>query len=256
MTMRGSLYSGTPVTQVHGSIIHAAYLECLREHFGVDIEHYTILSDDGMCYYNRKKVDAQRDLADHFIPFADRLNLVMNDKKSYIADLNVKKVMLSADGEKIVRCEAGPYLSKFLQPDADESYGNVARLGRSLLGKERKTEIEAGEMLLQLLPGLRRTAKGDRNVLSSWVPDFWRTLEVMAQIRPGYPRRREFIKKVVGLYPNFWKYYDRLVEASASSGDVLFDTPTIRPGGTSEKGTVRWLIRYLNEVRDTGKWPV
>jgi hypothetical protein len=256
MKMRGSLYSGTPVTQIHGSIIHSAYLECLREHYGVDIHNYTVLSDDGMCYYGGSKADAQRDMRDHFIPFAEELNLVMNDKKSYIADLNVRKVMLSAGGEQLIRHESGPYLSKFIQRDADDSFGNIARLGRSLLGKERKTEVEAEEMLLQLLPGLRRTAKGDRAILSSWVPDFWRTLEVMAQIRPGYPRRREFIKKVVGLYPKFWKYYERLVEASASSGDALFDTPTIRPGGTSEKGTVRWLISYLNEVRDTGKWPI
>jgi len=256
MKMRGSLYSGTPITQIHGSIIHAAYLECLRESYGVGIHDYRILSDDGMTYYEGNKASAERDLKDHFIPFAAELNLVMNDKKSYIADLTRKKVMLNSNGEKLIRHDVGPYLSKFIQRDADESFGNLTRLTRSLLGKERETERDTELMLFQLLPGLRSTAKGDRNLMRGWVQDFWRMLEVMAQIRPGYPRRREFIKTIVGLYGNFWNRFDILVKAAASTGDVLFDTPTVRGGGTSEKGTVRWLVAYLMEYRETGKWPL
>uniref|UniRef100_A0A2V0RAM1 Uncharacterized protein n=1 Tax=viral metagenome TaxID=1070528 RepID=A0A2V0RAM1_9ZZZZ len=154
-------------------------------------------------------------------------------------------------GDPVKRHDVGPFLQKYIQYDdpIGKSFGNVPRLITSLKGREREFERESHEMLVSLLPGLRQANRGDRSTLVGWVPDFWRTLEVLAQVRPGYPRVRELVSGVVRVYPNFWNRYDALVTASKATGDKLFDTATPRPGGASDKGTTRWLVDYLAQLR-------
>lgn len=253
--MRGSLYSGTPITQVFGSIIHMAYIEMLKDEHGFPVTDYMVLSDDGFCTFDGTQQEAQNYVTDTMVPLAADIGMVLNPKKSYVADITRKKVMYSRDGEKIVRHDVGPFLQKFPQVNPDHAFGNIPRLIRSLKGRERDFERESYQMLFQLLPNMRRTERGDRSQIAPWVTDFWRTLEVLAQVRPGYPRVREMIRTVTKVYPKFWEKFNKLVEAAEASGDVLFDTATARAGGSSDKGTTRWLVNYLKQVRDTGKWP-
>lgn len=253
--MRGSLYSGTPITQIFGSILHLAFIDMLKEEHGFNSPDHMVLSDDGFCTFDGPVSEAQAYVLEEMIPQAERIGMILNPKKSYVADITKKKVFYNNDGEKVVRHDVGPMLQKFAQINPDHAYGNVPRLIRSLKGRERDFERDTYQMLFQLLPGLRLTERGDRAQLQAWVQDFWRTIEVLAQVRPGYPRVREMIRTVVKIYPDFWKKFDKLVSAAQASGDVLFDTAARRGGGTSEKGTTRWLVNYLLIVRSTKRWP-
>lgn len=253
--MRGSLYSGTPITQIFGSILHLAYIDMLKQDHGFNTTDHMVLSDDGFCTFDGPASEAQSYVMDTMIPQAARIGMILNPKKSYVADITKKKVMYNSDGDKIVRHDVGPMLQKFAQINPDHAFGNVPRLIRSLKGRERDFERDSYQMLFQLLPSLRLTERGDRAQLVGWVQDFWRTIEVLAQVRPGYPRVREMIRSIVKVYPGFWKKFDMLVTAAEASGDVLFDTAARRGGGSSEKGTTRWLVNYLLEVRSTKSWP-
>lgn len=253
--MRGSLYSGTPITQVFGSIIHMAYIDMLMHDHGFPVTDYMVLSDDGFCFFDGTAEEGTKYVEDTMIPIAEDIGMILNPKKSYVADITKKKVMYNRDGDKIVRHDVGPFLQKFPQINPDHAFGNVPRLIRSLKGRERDFERESYQMLFQLLPNMRRTERGDRAQIAEWVQDFWRTLEVTAQVRPGYPRAREMISTITKIYPQFWKKFDKLVEAAEASGDVLFDTATARGGGSSDKGTTRWLVNYLKETRSLGYFP-
>jgi hypothetical protein len=253
--MRASLYSGTPVTQIHGSIIHMAFIEMLRDEHGFNCTDYMVLSDDGFCTFDGTAEEAQKYVDDTMIPLAEDIGMILNPKKSYVADITRKKVMYNRDGDKIVRHDVGPFLQKFPQVNPDHAFGNVPRLIRSLKGRERDFERESYNMLFQLLPNMRRTERGDRAQIAGWVQDFWRTLEVTAQVRPGYPRAREMIQTITKIYPRFWDKFDKLVSAAEASGDVLFDRATERAGGSSDKGTTRWLVNYLKEARAKGSFP-
>lgn len=255
LKMKPGLYSGTPVTQIFGSVVHAAYLEMLRHERGVGITNYFVLSDDGMCTFEGTYDEAKAAVDKEMVPFAEEIGMKLNPEKSYVADITEKKVMFSG-AEKIVRHDVGPFLQKYPQLDPEEAFGNIPRLIRSTKGRERDFERESNEMLFQYLPGLRLTEKSDRSRLAKWVPDFWRTLEVLAQVRPGYPRVRKMIRTYTKVYPDFWKRFDILVAAADATGGKLFDTATPRPGGASDKGTVRWLVDYLVTVRSTGEWPM
>jgi len=254
--MRPSLYSGTPITQVFGSLIHSAFIEMLIDTQGYACTDYLVLSDDGFCTFDGTYDEAVKYRDEVMIPAAEQIGMVLNPKKSYVADITKKKVMHNNNGEKIVRHDVGPFLQKFPQINPDHSFGNVPRLIRSLKGRERDFERETHQMLFQLLPGMRLTERGDRAQIVSWVQDFWRTLEVTAQVRPGYPRAREMISTITKIYPSFWKKFDKLVKAAEASGDVLFDTASRREGGSSDKGTTRWLVNYLQEARATGTFPL
>lgn len=253
--MRPSLYSGTPITQVFGSLMHSAYIDMLQTDFGYNCTDYLVLSDDGFCTFDGTAEEGEKYRDDVMIPVAKQLGMELNPKKSYVADITKKKVMHNDNGEKIVRHDVGPFLQKFPQINPDHSFGNVPRLIRSLKGRERDFERETHQMLFQLLPGMRLTERGDRSQIVKWVQDFWRTLEVTAQVRPGYPRAREMISTITKVYPDFWKKFDKLVRASEASGDVLFDTASRREGGSSDKGTTRWLVDYLLETRNLGYFP-
>jgi hypothetical protein len=254
--MRGSLYSGTPITQVFGSIIHCGYIDMLINDFGFNCTDYMVLSDDGFCTFDGTAEEGRKYRDDVMIPVAEQIGMVLNPKKSYVADITAKKVMHNRNGDKIVRHDVGPFLQKFPQINPDHSFGNVPRLIRSLKGRERDFERDTHRMLFQLLPGMRLTERGDRSQIVKWVQDFWRTLEVTAQVRPGYPRAREMISTITKVYPDFWKKFDKLVTAAKASGDVLFDTASRREGGASDKGTTRWLVDYLLEARKTGVFPL
>jgi hypothetical protein len=235
-------------------MIHGGFLEMSKADYGFDILDYMVLSDDGFCAFNGTAEEGQKYVDEIMIPNADRIGMILNPKKSYVADTTVRKVMYSSEGTRIVRHDVGPFLQQFMQDDAAHAFGNVPRLIASLKGRERDFERESYQMLFQLLPNLRLSERGDRAQLVNWVQDFWRILEVTAQLRPGYPRARDFIRTVVKLYPDFWKKFDRLVQAADASGDVLFDTATKRGGGESERGTTRWLVDYLLKVRENGVW--
>ena len=254
--MRASLYSGTPITQIFGSMIHCGYIEMLIDDFGFNCTDYLVLSDDGFCTFDGTAEEGLKYRDETMIPIAEKIGMQLNPKKSYVADITKKKVMHNRNGEKIVRHDVGPFLQKFPQINPDHSFGNVPRLIRSLKGRERDFERDTHRMLFQLLPGMRLTERGDRNQLVKWVQDFWRTLEVTAQVRPGYPRAREMISTITKIYPDFWKKFDKLVTAAQASGDVLFDTASRREGGASDKGTTRWLVDYLLEARNTGVFPL
>jgi hypothetical protein len=253
--MRGSLYSGTPITQVFGSIIHMGFIDMLKNEHGFNCTDYMVLSDDGFCTFDGTQAEGQKYVDNTMIPLAEDIGMVLNPKKSYVADITLKKVMYNRDGDKIVRHDVGPFLQKFPQINPDHAFGNVPRLIRSLKGRERDFERESYNMLFQLLPNMRRTERGDRAQIAEWVQDFWRTLEVTAQVRPGYPRAREMISTITKIYPRFWDKFDKLVKAAEASGDVLFDTATERAGGSSDKGTTRWLVEYLKEARAKGSFP-
>lgn len=253
--MRASLYSGTPITQVFGSLMHSSYIDMLQTDFGYACTDYLVLSDDGFCTFDGTAAEGEKYRDEVMIPVAAQLGMKLNPKKSYVADITKQKVMHNDNGEKIVRHDVGPFLQKFPQINPDHSFGNVPRLIRSLKGRERDFERETHQMLFQLLPGMRLTERGDRSQIVKWVQDFWRTLEVTAQVRPGYPRAREMISTITKVYPDFWKKFDKLVRASEASGDVLFDTASRRGGGSSDKGTTRWLVDYLLETRSLGYFP-
>lgn len=258
LKMKAGLYSGTPVTQLFGSVVHGAYLELLRNERGVGITDYCVLSDDGMCTFEGSYDEGVAAVAGPFVDLATEIGMVISPEKSYVANIRNKKVMFSpADHEPVVRHDVGPFLQKYVQVDdpLGHSFGNVPRLIASLKGRERDFERESHELLISLLPGLRQANRGDRSTLVNWVPDMHRTLEVLAQVRPGYPRVRELVRGVVNVYPNFWNRYDRLVDAADATGGRLFDTATPRPGGASDKGTMRWLVGYLDEWRSTGTLP-
>lgn len=252
LKMKAGLYSGTPVTQIFGSVVHGAYLELLRAERGVPITDYCVLSDDGMCTIDDTKAAGIRYVDKEFSDLATEIGMKISPAKSYVADLREIKTMYQpSGGDPVKRHDVGPFLQKYIQYDdpIGKSFGNVPRLITSLKGREREFERESHEMLVSLLPGLRQANRGDRSTLVGWVPDFWRTLEVLAQVRPGYPRVRELVSGVVRVYPNFWNRYDALVTASKATGDKLFDTATPRPGGASDKGTTRWLVDYLAQLR-------
>lgn len=258
LKMKAGLYSGTPITQLFGSVVHCAYLELLKNERGVGITDYCVLSDDGMCTVEGDKAAGVKMIETEFVGLASEIGMKISPEKSYVADIREKKVMFSpAGGDAIIRHDVGPFLQKYIQTDdpLGNSFGNVPRLIASLKGRERDFERESHELLVSLLPGLRQANKGDRSTLVAWVPDMHRTLEVLAQVRPGYPRVRELVRGVVNVYPNFWNRYDRLVTAAEATGGALFDTATPRPGGTSDKGTMRWLVEYLGEWRSTGSLP-
>ena len=258
LKMKAGLYSGTPVTQLFGSVVHGAYLEILRNERGVNITDYCVLSDDGMCTFDGTKEEGIAAIEGPFVDLASEIGMKISPQKSYVADIRSKKVMFSpSTGDPVVRHDVGPFLQKYVQTDdpLDNSFGNVPRLISSLKGRERDFERESHQLLISLLPGLRQANRGDRSTLVNWVPDMHRTLEVLAQVRPGYPRVRELVRGVVNVYPNFWNRYDRLVTAAEATGGVLFDTATPRPGGASDKGTMRWLVEYLGEWRSTGTLP-
>ena len=258
LKMKAGLYSGTPVTQLFGSVVHGAYLEILRNERGMNITDYCVLSDDGMCTFDGTKEEGEAAINGEFVELASEIGMKISPQKSYVADIRSKKVMFSPSlGEPVVRHDVGPFLQKYIQVDdpLGNSFGNVPRLIASLKGRERDFERESHQLLISLLPGLRQANRGDRSTLVSWVPDMHRTLEVLAQVRPGYPRVRELVRGVVNVYPNFWNRYDRLVTAAQATGGALFDTATPRPGGASDKGTMRWLVSYLDEWRSTGTLP-
>ena len=258
LKMKAGLYSGTPVTQLFGSVVHGAYLELLRNERGVNITDYCVLSDDGMCTFDGSHEEGIAAVAGPFVDLASEIGMVISPEKSYVANIREKKVMYSPSlGEPVIRHDVGPFLQKYIQVDdpLGHSFGNVPRLIASLKGRERDFERESHDLLISLLPGLRQANRGDRSTLVSWVPDMHRTLEVLAQVRPGYPRVRELVRGVVNVYPNFWNRYDRLVDAAEATGGVLFDTATPRPGGASDKGTMRWLVGYLGQWRSTGTLP-
>jgi hypothetical protein len=254
LKMKGGLYSGTPVTQIFGSVVHAAYLELLRHERGVGITDYYVLSDDGMCTFDGTKDEAEKIVQTEFVPLAEQIGMKISPAKSYVADITEKVVMFQGE-DKIVRHDVGPFLQKYPQLDPDDAFGNVPRLIRSTKGRERDFERESHELLFTYLPGLRLTERGERSRLAKWVPDFWRTLEVLAQVRPGYPRVRKLIRTYTKVYPDFWKRFKILVDAADATGGKLFDVATPRPGGDSDKGTTRWLVEYLKKVHDTGTWP-
>lgn len=259
LKMKSGLYSGTPVTQLFGSVVHGAYLEILRNERGVYITDYCVLSDDGMCTFDGTKEQGEAVVAGEFVELATQIGMKISPQKSYVADIRSKKVMYSpSDRDPVVVHDVGPFLQKYVQMDdpLDKSFGNVPRLIASLKGRERDFERESHQLLISLLPGLRQANKGDRSTLVNWVPDMHRTLEVLAQVRPGYPRVHELVRGVVNVYPNFWNRYDRLVTAAEATGGALFDTATPRPGGASDKGTMRWLVNYLGEWRSTGTLPL
>jgi hypothetical protein len=231
------------------------FIDMLKNEHGFNCTDYMVLSDDGFCTFDGTQAEGQKYVDNTMIPLAEDIGMVLNPKKSYVADITLKKVMYNRDGDKIVRHDVGPFLQKFPQINPDHAFGNVPRLIRSLKGRERDFERESYNMLFQLLPNMRRTERGDRAQIAEWVQDFWRTLEVTAQVRPGYPRAREMISTITKIYPRFWDKFDKLVKAAEASGDVLFDTATERAGGSSDKGTTRWLVEYLKEARAKGSFP-
>ena len=224
LKMKSGLYSGTPVTQLFGSVVHGAYLEILRNERGVYITDYCVLSDDGMCTFDGTKEQGEAVVAGEFVELATQIGMKISPQKSYVADIRSKKVMYSpSDRDPVVVHDVGPFLQKYVQMDdpLDKSFGNVPRLIASLKGRERDFERESHQLLISLLPGLRQANKGDRSTLVNWVPDMHRTLEVLAQVRPGYPRVHELVRGVVNVYPNFWNRYDRLVTAAEATGGAL-----------------------------------
>jgi len=254
MKMKAGLYSGTPVTQIFGSVVHSAYIEMLRHERGVGIKDYFVLSDDGMCTFEGDAVAGRKVVVDEMMPLAEEIGMKISDEKSYVADITERRTMFAGE-EKLVRHDVGPFLQKYPQLDPDEAFGNIPRLIRSTMGRERDFDRESHEMLFNLLPGLRLTERGERSQMTSWVTDFWRTLEVLAQVRPGYPRVRKLIYTYTKVYPEFWKKFDKLITAAEATGDKLFDTRLSRGGGQSDKGTTRWLVNYLLSVRETDSWP-
>ena len=258
LKMKAGLYSGTPVTQLFGSVVHGAYLELLRANRGVGITDYCVLSDDGMCTFEGTKEDGIKAVNNEFVGLAEEIGMKISPQKSYVAGIRDYKTMYSAaDGDLVKRHDVGPFLQKYIQVDdpLGHSFGNVPRLIASLKGRERDFERESHQLLVSLLPGLRQANRGDRSTLVAWVPDLHRTLEVLAQVRPGYPRVHELVRGVISVYPNFENRFSRLVANAKATGGVLFDTATPRPGGASDKGTMRWLVEYLETYYSTGKFP-
>ena len=249
MKMRPGLYSGTPITQWIGSVIHAAFIEMLIAEHSAPITDYMVLSDDGFCMWDETKAHCEKFLEATLVPAAVDIGMVISPQKSYIADITQAKAMLSRSGEDpIIRHDVGPFLQKYPQLDPDKSFGNVPRLTRSLLGRERRIDRTTQQRLYTNCASLLKSDAGTSKTLPAWVSDFWRTMEVLSQVRPGYPRIRELVSTVMNIYPKSWNRLELFVGSVESSEGDLFDMATRREGGPSDKGTSRWLIDYLKEA--------
>ena len=254
LKMRPGLYSGTPITQWIGSVIHAGFIELLIEEESAPITDYMVLSDDGFCMWDDTKANCETFLEKTLVPRAIDIGMVISPMKSYIADITQAKVMLNRPGEDpIIRHDVGPFLQKYPQIDPDHSFGNVPRLTRSLLGRERKMDGETQARLMTNIKSLLISDAGTGKSLPPWTTDFWRTMEVLSQVRPGYPRIRELVSTVMNIYPKSWERLELFVDSVEDSGGDMFDVATRREGGPSDKGTSRWLIDYAKDAAANGK---
>ena len=254
MEMRPGLYSGTPITQWIGSLIHASFIEMQIEEYSAPITDYMVLSDDGFCMWDDTKANCEIYLEQTLVPSAIDIGMVISPAKSYIADITQAKAMLSRSGEDpIIRHDVGPFLQKYPQLDPDHSFGNVPRLTRSLLGRERRIDRTTQVRLFENCKPLLKSDAGTGKALPAWVSDFWRTMEVLSQVRPGYPRIRQLVSTVMNIYPKSWDRLDLFVDSVETTGGDLFDIATRREGGPSDKGTSRWLIDYLKDAERNGR---
>jgi len=252
MKMRPALFSGTPVTQFWGCILHDAYYRVLRDVYGMGIIGYHILSDDGMAVMEDSFRTTEKNVETIVSDFAVAIGQEVNVPKSYVADLSVTTKM--HDDVDIITHDMGPFLQFYPQMDSANTFGNVPRKFWSLHERERdSSEATRMTLLLQHAPSLARHKVGmDRKGLANWVSDLHRSLDVISTIRPRYPRIREVLIWFAKVYPNFWKKFQRLFTAADSD---LWDERTLMAGGTRQGGTTAWVTGFYNEWQEAGTPP-
>ena len=252
LLMRPALFSGTPVTQFWGCILHDAFYRALRDVYGLGIIGYHILSDDGMAAMEESAATTRKNVETIVSDLARGIGQEINVPKSYVADLNITAKM-HADVD-IITHDMGPFLQYYPQMDPDLTFGNVPRKFWSLHERERdSTEATRQVLLLQHAPSLARHTVGtDRKQLAGWVADLHRSIDVISTIRPRYPRAREVLVWFAKVYPNFWKKFARLFKAA---DQALWSERSLMAGGTRQAGDQRWVVDFYQRWQTDGVIP-
>jgi len=243
-TMSNGLWSGHPLTQFLGSIIHMVLYYWWEEKYHMKPTLRKVLSDDGIHIHNNMEPHELEDLL--MGPCSEdlkSLGMEMHPDKTMVSDPNDRTYMGQFEGTSIEMIDMPFFLKRNFQPQAQVSHGNPIGLYKSLLQTERDATDAA------IFASVEPFLKGYDNLTLGGGPpkrlyDVARVVDVISSGGRGNPLVDDYIAYVQTTWPGF---SDSGVNYLTEKIDAKWrKTTTAYAGGTLDSGLARdWAVEAL-----------
>lgn len=240
MHMRSGLWSGHPLTQFVGSIVHMIIYAFWAENFSMVPVKQKILSDDGIQVYNdmeSKELDTllNTDCADMLSDYG----MLLHPEKTVTADPGPEYYVGQLMGEKIYEHDMPFFVKQKFQRQRAAAHGNPIGVNRSLLQVERTPSDSTLGIIVR-----QNMVAGDQLRLGGSGPtrlyDMARIVDVLASSGISNPLIEDQIRFVQNAWPDFEKDgYDYLTNKLSREWR---DGNTTFAGGTLDSGIRRKVV--------------
>jgi len=249
LRMHSGLWSGHPLTQWIGSVIHLALYKMWNEKYSLNPTLEKVLSDDGIRIFNDvTPAELESLLHNEMADDLSLLGMTMHPDKTVVSDPSDEVYVGQLDGNEMFMIDMPYFLKRNFQPQKELSHGNPLGVTRSFLQTERGATDAAIESSVD--PYIRGF---DDLTLGGGPPrrlyDIARVVDVLASGGRGNPLVEDHIFYVQKTWPGFEKsgidYLTNKIDAAWRK------TETSYAGGTLDSGLAReWAVEALLDDSD------
>ena len=253
MHMRAGLWSGHPLTQFVGSIIHLIIYAFWKDHFSMEPSMQKVLSDDGIQIYNdMEQSELQKLLMGDCADMLSTLGMQLHPEKTVTADPGPTYYVGQLQGEIIEEHDMPFFVKQKFQRQRAAAYGNPIGVNRSLIDVERTPSDSTLGMVVR-----QNMVAADQLTLGGGGPtrlyDMARIVDVLASSGISNPLIEDQIRFVQNAWPDFEKDgYDYLTNKLSREWR---DGNTTFAGGTLDSGIRRKVVvEALLTLEETDKF--
>jgi hypothetical protein len=239
MDMRPGLWSGHPLTQFVGSIIHLTLYDNWKENFSMEPTLQKVLSDDGIQVYNdHTKEELETLQNEHCGPMLKELGMLLHPEKSMASDPTNEIYMGQLLGEELYDHDMPFFLKQKFLRQRNASHGNPLGVTRSILQVERKpSDTAIGAEVKRHLIGTDNLLLGGAAEPTARIIDLARIVDLLASSSLANPLIEDQLRFVQKAWPGFEKGGVDILENKLSM--EWRDGTTSHAGGTLDSGISR-----------------
>jgi hypothetical protein len=240
MLMRAGLWSGHPLTQFVGSIIHLVIYAFWKDRFSMEPSLQKVLSDDGIQVYNdMEQSELKRLLDDDCGPMLERLGMLLHPEKTVTCDPQPEYRVGVLMGEEIMGHDMPFFVKQKFQRNAAAAHGNPIGVNRSMIQVERTpTDTALAGAADKHLAGVQQLTLGGK--APTRVYDLARLVDVLASSGIANPLIEHQIRFVQEGWPGFEENGLDILENKLSA--EWREGTTHYAGGTLDSGISRKVI--------------
>lgn len=253
MVMDAGLWSGHPLTQFVGSIIHLILYEQWKEDFSMEPTLQKVLSDDGIQIYNDMTPTELDDLIKG--PCSDSLKefgMLLHPDKSVVTDPTNRVHLGQFMGEEFYDYDIPFFLKQHFSPVAKHAYGNPIGVTRSILQVERApTDAAFASVINKHLVGFDQLELG--GTAPKAIYDLARIVDILASSGLANPLIEDQLHYVRSTWPGFERrgvdYLTQKLSPEWREGTTFY------AGGTLDSGLSRGaVVEALLEPEENIFW--